>query len=89
MEVQTRSFVAKLVQYIDHNTVSHSCSDVGYGPLAVDSYDGSIEKSIRVGGDPRDVEIVCDGGGMGKPAEAKDKNARRREHDEDRELRNE
>ena len=89
MEVQTRSFVAKLVQYIDHNAVSHICSDVRYGPLAVDPYDRSIEKAIRVGSNPRDVEIVCDGGGMGEPAEAKDKNARGREHFEDRELKNE
>lgn len=80
--MQTCTFVAKLVQYIYHNTVSHSCSDVWYGPLAVDSYDRSIEKAIRVGSDPGDVEIVCDGGGMGEPAEAKDKNARGREHNE-------
>ena len=28
VEVQTRGFVAELIEYIDHNTVSHSCSDV-------------------------------------------------------------
>ena len=75
MKVQTRAFVAELIEYIDHDAVSHSRSDVRYRPLAIDAYDGPIEKAIRVCGHPCDVEIVCDGGGVGKPAKAESKDA--------------
>ena len=81
VEVQTRAFIAELVNYIDHNAVSHSRSDVRYRPLPVDSNYRSIEKAIRVSGDPCDVEIVCDSGCTGEPAEAEEENSGRREHD--------
>ena len=69
VEVQTRAFIAKLVDNIDHNAVSHSGSDVRYRPLPVDSYERSIEKAIRIPSDPCDVEVVRDGGCTGEPAE--------------------
>ena len=81
VEVETRAFIAELVDYIDHNAVSHSRSDVRYRPLPVNSYDGSIEKAIRVSGDPCDVEIVRDSGCTGEPAETEEENSGRREHD--------
>ena len=74
VEVQTRTFVAKLVESIDHNTVSHSCRDIGQRPLAVNSYNRSIEKAIRVGIHPCDVEIVYNGSCVGEPAKAENKN---------------
>lgn len=76
VEVYTRAFVAELVEYIDHDTVSYGCSDVWYRPLAIDSYDGSLKKAVRVGSDPCDVEIVGDSGCVGEPAKAEHKNAR-------------
>ena len=76
VEVQTRGLVPELVEYIDHNAVSHSCSNVRQGPLAVDAHHQSIKKAIGVGSDPCDVEIVRNGGGAGEPAKAESKNAR-------------
>lgn len=76
MEVYARAFVAELVEYIDHKTVSYGRSDVWYRPLAIDSYDGSVKLAVRVGSDPCDVEIVSDGGCVGEPAKAEHKNAR-------------
>ena len=81
VEVQTRAFIAELVDNIDHNAVSHSRSDVRYRPLPVDSYDRSIEKAIRVSSDPCDVEIVRDSGCTGEPAETEEEYSGRREHD--------
>ena len=81
VEVQTRAFIAKLVDNIDDNAVSHSGSDVRYRPLPVNSYDRSIEKAIRVSSDPCDVEIVRDSACTGEQAEPEEENAGRREHD--------
>ena len=72
----TRAFIAKLVKYIDHETVSYVRSDVWQRPLAIDTNDRSIEKAIRIGSDPCDVEIVGDGGSVGKPARAEHENGR-------------
>ena len=87
VEVQTRAFTAELVDNIDHNAVSHSRSDVRYRPLPVNSNHRSIEKAIRVSGDPCDVEIVRDSGCTGEPAEAEEETSGRREHDDVRNLR--
>ena len=89
VEVQTRAFIAELIDNIDHNAVSHSRSDVRYRPLPVDSYDRSIEKPIGVSSDPCDVEIVRDGGCTGEPAETEEENYGRRKHDDVRTLRGE
>lgn len=65
VEMQTRGLVAELVEYIDHNAVSDSCSDVWYRPLAIDSDERSVEKAIRVGGNPSDVKVIRDCGRVG------------------------
>ena len=87
--MQTRAFIAELVDNIDHNSVPYSRSDVRYRPLPIDSYDRSIEKAIRVSSDPCDVEIVRDGGCTGEPAETEEENSGRRKHDDVRNLRGE
>src|SRR3569833_3708451 len=63
MEMERRRFVAELVVGVNDDAVADVGCDVRDGPLAVDANGWAIEESIRVSGQPRDVEIVGYGSG--------------------------
>lgn len=60
VEMERSGLVAELVVHIDDNLVAHIDSDLRDRPLVVDANDRSVEGTIRVSGDPSDVEVIGD-----------------------------
>lgn len=66
VKVQRGALVAELVVDVDDEAVAHVDLETRNGPLAVDANDGTLHGAVRVGGDPGDVEVMGDGGGVGE-----------------------
>lgn len=66
VKVQRGRLVAKLVVDIDDNAIANVCLNARNGPLVVDANDGTRERSVWVGRDPSDVEVIVDSGRTGE-----------------------
>lgn len=62
VKVQRSRLIAKLVADVDNDTIADICLDTRNRPLVVDANDGTRERSIWIGSDPSDVEVIVDSG---------------------------
>ena len=80
MKVQASALVPQQIEHIDYETVTDCGSDVWQRPLTVDTHDRSCEHAIGIGSDPRDIEIICDGGSMSIQAQAEKNDTSKGKH---------
>lgn len=66
VKMQRSRLVTKLVVDVDDDTIADIGLDPRNGPLVIDANDGTRERSVWIGRDPSDVEVVVDGGSAGK-----------------------
>lgn len=66
VKMQRSRLVTELVVDVDDDTIADVCLDMRNGPLVIDADDGTRERSVRIGSDPSDVEVVADGGCAGQ-----------------------
>jgi len=66
VKVQASGLISKLVVHLDHKAISYSDINLWYGPLTIDTNNWAVECSVRVGGNPCNVEVVGNGGSFGE-----------------------
>lgn len=69
MKVQARRAIAQIILHIHNHAISHCGGDPWERPLTIDAHDRSRLQAIRVGSDPRHIEIVRDCGSMSEHTE--------------------
>ena len=78
--MQASALVSQQIEHIDYEMVTDCGSDVRQRPLTVNAHDRSREHAIWIGSDPRDIEIICDGGSMSIQAQAEKNNTSKGKH---------
>lgn len=66
VKMQRSRLVTKLVVDVDDDAIADIGLDLRNGPLVVDANDGTRERSVWIGRDPSDVEVVVDGSCAGE-----------------------
>lgn len=77
--MQRGRLVAQLVVDIDDNAIANVGLNARNGPLVVDANDGTRKRSVWVGCDPSDVEVIVDGGRTGEAQRGSEQGRRSRE----------
>lgn len=66
VKMQGSRLITKLVVDVDDDTIADICLDTRNGPLVIDANDGAWERSVWIGSDPSNVEVIVDSGRAGK-----------------------
>ena len=66
VKVKGCRLVAERVVDVDDDTVSYRGLDLGNGPLSVDANGRSVGHAIGIRGNPPNVKIILNGGGIGR-----------------------
>ena len=72
--MDTGSFVAKLIVYVDNDVIANVGAELRTRPFPVDPYDWSCKSTVRIGDNPSDIPVVgdrCSEGKLGSKEESK------------------